>query len=110
MRIPLQRLWLLAGLLLAGVVSLGLPGATALGRPASPDARPDLAAGKLYGQLAAEVSQAGQGDHRYRVIVHMRDQADLSTWPANDRPGALRALRQVAATSQPAIRQFLAQA
>ncbi|MFL5734876.1 MAG: S8 family serine peptidase [Chloroflexia bacterium] len=59
----------------------------------------------LYGRLKDAPSS-----ERVRAIVHLRDQVDLGTWPANDRPGALRALRDKAAATQPAVRDFLARA
>ncbi|HKP51597.1 MAG TPA: S8 family serine peptidase [Chloroflexia bacterium] len=66
------------------------------------------ASSKLYGQLKDVVARA-DANARLRVIVHMRDQVDLSTWPASDRAGALLALRNKATTGQVAVRQLLGQ-
>src|SRR5579859_2272419 len=101
----------LASLLFLAVLALG--GGTVAGHPASDRPTAALAQagrnGKLYGRLAEQVAAAGPAT-RLRVIVHLRDQVDVSTWPAGDRPGALRALRAVAARTQPAVRSFLSQA
>jgi hypothetical protein len=63
---------------------------------------------KLYGQLKDLVARSDAGAP-LRVIVHMRDQVDLSTWPTSDRAGAIFALRNKATTSQVGVRQQLAQ-
>jgi len=82
----------------AGSSSAGGAGVGALVQP-----------GKLYGSLADEVSKAaanGNSNTNFRVIVHLKAQADLSNWPTNslsDRAGALNALRGVAARTQPAV-------
>jgi subtilisin family serine protease len=88
-----------AGLLAGGFAAAGLPPAPleAAGAPAVV-----TAPGKLYGQLQDKVDNA-KGNDTFRVIVHLREQADLSTWPANDRPGAIRLMQNVAARTQPAL-------
>ncbi len=64
--------------------------------------------GKLYGQLNDLAARSDQ-NARLRVIVHMRDQVSLTTWPAQDRAGAIFALRAKASSSQVNIRQQLGQ-
>ncbi|MEO8286940.1 MAG: S8 family serine peptidase [Chloroflexota bacterium] len=92
-------LLLSAGILGAGLASAGIPTEV----PGNAIVPTDVTmAGKLYGQLDGKVKNAGQ-DTRLRVIVHLKDQADLSTWPTNDRAGALRKLKDVAERTQPAV-------
>src|SRR5436190_8237626 len=92
---------LLAALTWAGVAWAGspqyhVPGAV----PAKPaDTHPT---GKLYGQLAAKVANS-PSDALVRVIVHLKDQADLSKWPSNNRSGAILRLQSVAALTQPQV-------
>src|SRR5207253_8650285 len=99
-----RRAGVVALLAFAAALSLGVLGA---GRQAEAGASARLplssaVASKLYGHLKDAPS-----DTRMRAIVHLRDQVDLSTWPANDKPGAIWALRNKAATTQPAVRDFL---
>jgi hypothetical protein len=88
-----------ASLLGAGLASAGIPAQTpsSAGAPAS-----ITSASKLYGQLDAKVKNAAP-DTTLRVIVHLKQQADLSTWPAKDRAGAIRTLQNVAAQRQPQV-------
>ncbi|HUS13617.1 MAG TPA: S8 family serine peptidase, partial [Chloroflexia bacterium] len=100
----------------AGIVSLLMMIALALvvgsggtaGRPAAAAPAAASATPKLYGNLAAAVG-AAQANDRLRVIVHLREQVDLRTWPAGDKAGALRQLRAVADRSQGSVRNFLGQ-
>ena len=87
-----------AGLLGAGMAMAGIPAQVPNGSAPVTVTQ----TGKLYGQLDSKVRNAGP-NATFRVIVHLRDQADLTTWPANDRTGALNVLRNVAARSQPQV-------
>ncbi|MGI8587771.1 MAG: S8 family serine peptidase [Chloroflexia bacterium] len=112
MRVLLKRLIALPALLvaLAMLLTIGNGGGAAASRPtlgAGNSAPAAASASKLYGRLG-QAAAAAQASTRMRVIVHLRDQADLSTWPTNNRPGAIRALHAVADRSQPAVKQFLA--
>jgi hypothetical protein len=92
-----------AGLLATGPqASAGVPAAGRSG------AQGTAAQSKLYGKLQETVKNSS-ADTRLRVIVHMRDQLDMSTWPLNDRAGAIIALRNKATSGQAAIRTSLAQ-
>jgi hypothetical protein len=88
-----------AGLLTGGFASAGIPTTALEGAGAQV-----VVSGpsKLYGQLQGKVENA-QGGSTFRAIVHLRDQADLTTWPTTDRPGAIRRLQYVAARTQPAV-------
>ncbi len=57
---------------------------------------------KLYGQLDSKVANSSP-DTRLRVIVHLKEQADLSTWPSSDHAGAIRKLQEVASRTQPSV-------
>src|SRR5437667_12038408 len=53
---------------------------------------------------------ANAGPYTWLIaLIPNRDKVDLTKWPTNDRPGALWALRGKAATTQVAVRTFLAQ-
>jgi subtilisin family serine protease len=104
-----KRLFALAALGLA-MICLALLGnqSAAAGVPTGSASAVTGTASKLYGQLTDVVARADQ-NARLRVIVHMRDQVDLSTWPTSDRAGAILALRNKASTGQVAVRQLLGQ-
>ena len=87
----------------ASIMSAGLAWASAP-VPSTTQSAPAAAtnASKLYGQLDQKVANASP-DTRLRVIVHLKEQADLSTWPSNDRAGAIRKLQGVAARTQPGV-------
>ena len=61
-----------------------------------------VAAAKLYGALGSKAA-VSSGGTVVRVIVHLKDQADLSRWPSDDRAGAIRTLQGVAARTQPQV-------
>lgn len=89
--------------------SAGVPTtAPTASRPSQTSSTGSIAPGKLYGKLGQDIKQKSASD-RMRVIVHLRDQVDLSKWSADDRPGAIRSLQAKAAGSQAALHTFLSQ-
>jgi len=68
---------------------------------------PGLAlAGRMTSDFEGRVKWAGP-EERIRVIVHLGQEADLSTFPKSDREGMVRHLRTFAAESQRGILEVL---
>src|SRR5690349_3391826 len=91
---------LTAGFLLgASLMSAGFAFAAAPLPAGTGTAPVTITAGKLYGQLEEKVASSAP-NARLRVIVHLKEQVDLSTWPASDRAGAIIKLKDVASRTQ----------
>ncbi len=97
------------GLAWAGLASAGVP-TYVLGvnsGTATDTSSINTGSSKLYGQLADKVSKSNSDTNTtLRVIVHLKDQADLSHWPTNslsDRTSAINALKDVAQRTQPQV-------